>query len=299
MPESGVPLSPADDLLSTPEIISLAKLFVSQGVSKVRLTGGEPTINRDFVSIVEQLGCIDGLSTIAATTNGIALSRKLPRLHAAGLSAINLSLDTLHADKFELITRRKGLGAVLACLNIALDLGIRVKINIVVLRGVNDTEILDFVALTEKMPIDVRFIEYMPFDGNKWSKTRMFSYFEMLDAIRTSGRFPDLVPVARVHGDTAKMYTLPGHAGRVGFISSMTSHFCSSCNRLRLTPDGNIKVCLFDNTEVSLRDMLRSGASDSEIVAVISAALGKKPKEHAPLGQLEHGPNRPMVLIGG
>lgn len=297
MPETGVPLSPAADLLTLSETVSLARLFVGQGVTKIRLTGGEPSVHPDFVSIVQQLGQIPGLNTIAATTNGIALPRKLPMLHAAGLNAINLSLDTLDPSKFEQITRRKGLSRVLASLNIALDLGIKIKINVVVLRGVNDSEILDFVALTEKIPIDVRFIEYMPFDGNKWSKSRMFSYFEMLQVIRDAGY--GLQPVPKQHGDTAKMYTLDGHAGRLGFISSMTSHFCTSCNRIRLTPDGSIKVCLFDNTEVSLRDMLRQGASSSDLVRVIAMALGNKPKEHPPLGELEHNQNRPMILIGG
>ncbi|KAK0133653.1 Molybdenum cofactor biosynthesis protein 1 [Merluccius polli] len=163
------------------------------------------------------------------------------------------------------------------------------------MRGLNEDEILDFVALTEKKPIEVRFIEYMPFDGNKWNFKKMVSYQEMLDHIKQQWPALEMVPTG--HADTAKAYKVPGFAGQVGFITSMSDHFCGSCNRLRLTADGNLKVCLFGNSEVSLRDELRSGASETELLQIIGAAVGRKKKQHAGMFNLSKMKNRPMILI--
>lgn len=303
MPADGVDLSPPDHLLSTPEILRLARLFVSQGVTKIRLTGGEPTLRRDLVDLMEGLHSLPGLDNICITSNGLALHRKLPALAQHGLTALNLSLDTLVPAKFELLTRRpgQGLAAVLRSLDTAVKLNIpRVKLNVVVMRGVNDDEILDFVALARDHPIQIRFIEYMPFDGNRWNSHKMVPYAELRAAIeRGIGTSLELVPAQP--GDTAKNYRLPdsNYVGSVGLITSMTDHFCGTCTRLRLTSDGNLKVCLFDNAEVSLRDRLRAGASDAELLNVVGAAVRGKKSKHAGLGELEKMKNRPMVLIGG
>ncbi|GME83449.1 unnamed protein product [Ambrosiozyma monospora] len=245
MPEEGIELSPSTHLLTTEEIIRIAKLFVSQGVRKIRLTGGEPSVRRDLVDIVSSLHRIPGLDEICITSNGLALHRKLPKLAMNGLTALNLSLDTLVDGKFQMITRRNGLSAVLKSLETALKLGLpKVKLNVVVMSGVNEEEVLSFVQMTEDYPLEVRFIEYMPFGGNKWSGDKMVTYEDMLSNIQVV--YPDIARLKHKPGDTAKVYQIPGFKGKIGFITSMTENFCSTCTRLRITSDGNLKVCLFE-----------------------------------------------------
>ncbi|GMF98502.1 unnamed protein product [[Candida] boidinii] len=177
MPEEGIELSPNEKLLTTDEIIKIAKIFIKQGVRKIRLTGGEPTVRKDIVTLVKRLNELEGLEEICITSNGIALHRKLPELIENGLTSLNLSLDTLVDGKFILITRRNGLSAVLKSLNKALELNIpKLKINIVIMKGFNEDEIINFVELSKSNKIEVRFIEYMPFDGNKWSNNKMITY---------------------------------------------------------------------------------------------------------------------------
>ncbi|CAK6962109.1 molybdenum cofactor biosynthesis protein 1 isoform X1 [Scomber scombrus] len=297
MPEEGVKLTPRSQLLSTAEVLTLARLFVQEGVDKIRLTGGEPLIRPDVLDIIAELRKLEGLKTIAVTTNGMNLARTLPKLKDAGLDLINISLDSLVPAKFEFIVRRKGFHKVMEGIDKAIEMGYNpVKVNCVVMRGLNEDELLDFVALTEKKPLEVRFIEYMPFDGNKWNFKKMVSYQEMLDGIRQ--QWPRLEMVQTGHTDTAKMFKVPGFEGQVGFITSMSEHFCGSCNRLRITADGNLKVCLFGNSEVSLRDILRSGASEEELLQIIGAAVGRKKKQHAGMFNISQMKNRPMILIG-
>ncbi|RYP36807.1 hypothetical protein DL767_003197 [Monosporascus sp. MG133] len=335
MPEEGVPLSPQRELLTTPEIVMLSSVFVSQGVNKIRLTGGEPTVRRDILPLMQQIGALrsHGLKELCLTTNGLALHRKLDGMVEAGLTGVNLSLDTLDPWQFQIMTRRKGFDAVMKSVDRVLELnkhgaGIKLKINCVVMRGVNDREILPFVEMTREQDIEIRFIEYMPFDGNKWNQGKMFSYSEMLDLIRE--KYPDLSKVQDHKNDTSKTWKIPGFVGRIGFITSMTHNFCGTCNRLRITSDGNLKVCLFGNAEVSLRDILRQsnagepideeaykamekiemdrrqGLSDhttglapneKELLNVIGMAVKRKKEKHAGIGELEHMKNRPMILI--
>ncbi|XP_059838786.1 molybdenum cofactor biosynthesis protein 1 isoform X5 [Hypanus sabinus] len=298
MPEDGVKLTPRSQLLTTEEIITLAQLFVSEGVDKIRLTGGEPLIRPDVVEIVGRLRQLENLKTLAVTTNGINLTKLLPRLKEAGLNLLNISLDTLVPAKFEFIARRKGFHKVIEGINKAIDLGYNpVKVNCVVMRGLNDDELLDFVDLTATKPLDVRFIEYMPFDGNKWNFKKMVSYQEMLSTIKQ--KWPELQKLPLEDSGTAKAYKVPDFQGQIGFITSMSEHFCGSCNRLRLTADGSLKVCLFGNTEVSLRDVLRSGATEAEMLEIVGAALSRKKKQHAGMLNLSQMKNRPMILIGG
>uniref|UniRef100_A0A8C9R712 Molybdenum cofactor biosynthesis protein 1 n=1 Tax=Scleropages formosus TaxID=113540 RepID=A0A8C9R712_SCLFO len=298
MPEDGVKLTPRGQLLTTEEVLTLARLFVSEGVQKIRLTGGEPLIRPDILDIVAELRKLEGLKTIAVTTNGVNLARLLPGLKRAGLDLLNVSLDSLVPSRFEFIVRRKGFHKVMEGIEKAIEMGYNpVKVNCVVMRGLNEDELLDFVALTEKKPLEVRFIEYMPFDGNKWNFKKMVSYQEMLDRIRQ--QWPGLEPVPGEEADTAKTFKVPGFRGQVGFITSMSDHFCGSCNRLRVTADGNLKVCLFGNAEVSLRDCLRSGATDEELLQIIGAAVGRKKKQHAGMFSISQMKNRPMILIGG
>ncbi|EEH09619.1 molybdopterin cofactor biosynthetic protein [Histoplasma capsulatum G186AR] len=335
MPEEGVELSPAVKILTTPEIVYLSSLFVSQGVTKIRLTGGEPTVRKDIVPMMQQIGSLrrDGLRELCLTTNGISLHRKLDSMVEAGLTGINLSLDTLDPFQFQLMTRRNGLEAVMKSIARVLEMNkqgaeIKLKINCVVMRGMNDREILRFVELGREKPLEVRFIEYMPFDGNKWNQAKMLPYKEMLTIIRE--KYPNLEKVADHKNDTSKTYRVPGFEGRVGFITSMTHNFCGTCNRLRITSDGNLKVCLFGNAEVSLRDMIRRendgqpideeamkalgllesarragqveygglvNERERELLNIIGIAVKRKKAKHAGMGELKNMKNRPMILI--
>lgn len=299
MPSEGVELTPDEKLLTTEEILRISRIFVECGVDKIRLTGGEPTIRKDIVEIIDELGRLDGLKTIAMTSNGIALHRKLSRLKEGGLNLINISLDTLVPDRFEYMTRRKGWNAVIKSIHTALELGFNpVKVNCVVMKGFNDDELIDFVNWTKDSPIEVRFIEYMPFDGNIWNDNKFISYRDMLKEIRT--KYP-LVKVKDEPNNTSKTYGVEGWKGKVGFITSMSENFCGTCNRVRLMADGSLKVCLFGSSEVSLRDMIRQGSSDDELKEIISAAIKRKKPSHDGMYELEKNKkdNRPMILIGG
>ncbi|KAG4947704.1 hypothetical protein AAZX31_15G250700 [Glycine max] len=298
MPADGVELTPSPQLLTKTEILRCANLFVSSGVNKIRLTGGEPTIRKDIEDICLELSNLKGLKTLSMTTNGIALARKLPKLKECGLNSVNISLDTLVPAKFEFMTRRKGHEKVMDAINASIDLGFNpVKVNCVVMRGFNDDEICDFVELTREKPIDIRFIEFMPFDGNVWNVKKLVPYSEMLDKVMK--RFTSLKRVQDHPTDTAKNFTIDGHEGRVSFITSMTEHFCAGCNRLRLLADGNFKVCLFGPSEISLRDPLRRGAEDDELKEIIGAAVKRKKASHAGMFDIAKTANRPMIHIGG
>ena len=330
MPASGVPLSPPSHLLTTPEIIYLSELFVNQGVNKIRLTGGEPTVRKDIIPLMREIGALRsrGLKELCITTNGLALHRKLDAMAEAGLTGINLSLDTLDAFQFQIMTRRPGFDAVMRTLDRVIEMnkfgaGIKLKLNCVIMRGVNEREILAFVEMTREKDIEIRFIEYMPFDGNRWERAKVVGYQEMLGVIRE--KYPGFAKVQDQDNDTSKTYQVGGFKGRVGFITSMTHNFCGFCNRLRITADGSLKVCLFGNAEVSLRDLLRKnnggepieeeamqalkrlemeGRSlgeerERELLDVIGLAVKRKKERHAGMGQLENMKNRPMILIGG
>jgi len=341
MPEEGVELSPQRHLLTTPEILYLSSIFVSQGVTKIRLTGGEPTVRKDIISLMQGIGKLRGLRELCLTTNGISLHRKLDQMVEAGLTGVNLSLDTLDPFQYQIMTRRSGFEAVKKSIDRILEMnragaGIKLKINCVIMRGLNDREIIPFVNMGREMPLEVRFIEYMPFDGNKWNQRKMVSYREMLEIIREE--YPTLMKIADHKNDTSKTYQIPGFQGRIGFITSMTHNFCGTCNRLRITSDGNLKVCLFGNSEVSLRDIIRKenngrpieeedlkrlglleriqtasgldepcsdgflesvNEEDREILNIIGAAVKRKKQKHAGMNELKNMQNRPMILIGG
>ncbi|CAH2109281.1 unnamed protein product [Euphydryas editha] len=298
MPAEGVPLTARSALLSRDELLRLVRVFAALGVDKLRLTGGEPSVRKDLVDVVEELSGVPGVRTVAMTSNGLALARRLPALQRAGLRALNLSLDSLRPERFEAMARRPGLPKVLASMDLALQLGFdSVKVNTVLMKGFNDDEISDFVELTRERRVDVRFIEFMPFSGNRWDDARMVGERDALAAARRA--HPRLARAPPEPCRTATMWQVPGYAGRIGFISSMTKPFCSSCNRLRLTADGNLKVCLFGSAETSLRDAVRGGASDGDLAALVRAALRRKLPQHAGMQNLARSKNRPMILIGG
>ncbi len=304
MPAEGIVLQPQDRLLSTDEILRLAELFVGMGVTKIRLTGGEPLLRKDIVPLTKSLKAL-GLTELAVTTNAVSPGSKLEDLVAAGMTHFNVSLDTLQPARFAAISRRpaKYLELVLGNLTRLLGpLGLegRVKVNNVVMRGVNDDELAAFVRMGEEQPLDVRFIEWMPFDSNGWNGGTFVPYKEMITQLQ--GAFPALERLQDALHDTTKWYRVPGHAGRVGFITSMSQHFCGSCNRLRITADGKLKVCLFGAEDLSLRDALREGKTQEELQALVGTAVGLKKFSlggQEDMFALAKSKNRPMILIGG
>ena len=232
------------------------------------------------------------------TSNGIALPRLLPRLVDAGLDRLNLSLDTLDRERFTRLARRDGLRRVLDSIDLAIELGLTpLKVNCVLMQGTNDDELLDFAALSRDRPIDVRFIEYMPFDGNKWQEDTMVPFSQMIEQLREAHPALERVPTPK--NDVAVSWRIPDAAGTVSFIASMTQPFCAGCNRLRVTADGHLKVCLFGSAEVSLRDAMRDGASDDELLGLVGRALGGKHAAHAGMHAIAASENRPMTTIGG
>ena len=308
MPEDGVPLQPAENLLSNAEIMKLATWFNQQGVNKIRLTGGEPLLRKNLVDLVTDLNQLENpLEQIGMTTNGVTLSKHLPDLVDAGLTHVNISLDSLKPEKFAKLTRRPAayfdrvMEAIEDC---AKYLPNQTKINCVVMPD-NADELQDFVELSRRMPVDIRFIEYMPFNDNQWGTDDFLSYSQMQEQIIGLEREED------GPNDTTKWWrvqpnqgNLDKSFGRVGFITSMSEHFCGTCNRLRLTADGQLKVCLFGKTEVSLRDLMRQGGSDEMLQKVIHHSVQRK---HFKLGghkdmedlKAHSDENRPMTLIGG
>lgn len=297
MPADGVPLKPKSEILTFEELGRLARLFASLGINKIRLTGGEPLVRKDVEHLAADLASIPGIDQLAMTTNGLLLESKLAALKSAGLTHLNISLDTLQSDRFNTITRRKGLEKVLRAIDCALEAGYApVKINCVVLKGFNDDELFDFVEFGRKRPLDIRFIEFMPFQGNEWSPGEFMAYGEMLERLESRFGLERLGPPGN---EIAKGYRVPGFTGTVGFISSMSDHFCAGCNRVRVTADGNLKVCLFGKAEVSLRDAMRAGAGDDDLEDLIRAAVQRKKASHDGMFAIASQPGRPMILIGG
>ncbi|UMM39400.1 hypothetical protein L5515_016481 [Caenorhabditis briggsae] len=280
MPAEGVPLKPKDKMLKNEEVLRLVKLFADHGIDKVRLTGGEPTIRKDIVQIVEGIASTPGVKDVGITTNGLVLPRFLPDLKNAGLTKVNISIDSLDRQKFAKMTRRDGFDKVWKSIELAQDYFPKVKLNVVVIRNQNENEIVDFVNLTANRNLDIRFIEFMPFGGNEFKNDNFYGYREMLSLI-VEKFGDDVIRLSDSPNDTTKAYKIEGFQGQFGFISSMSDHFCNTCNRLRITADGNLKVCLHGNSEVSLRDKIRDGSSDEQLSEIIQKAVNNKKARHA------------------
>ncbi len=297
MPVEGFVWEPKENILTNIEILRIAEIFSKMGIQKIRLTGGEPTLRPRLPELIRQLKAIQGIESLAMTTNGTTLHRKSAEYFDHGLDVLTVSLDSLDSEKFEKITRKNQFELVMKGIGTALNCGFReIKINVVVMQGVNETEILEFVDLTRELNVTVRFIEFMPFLGNCWSKASLYPYEKMLSDIKAKH------VLNRIQTDSSavgKDYYIPGHKGKIGFVTSMTETFCGDCDRVRLTCDGSIKPCLFSPSEVNLRDAIRCGADDVEISELIREAVKRKPKEHQPMIQLSTIQSRSMTQIGG
>lgn len=300
MPPEGIPLQPRDNMLSFEEVITLARVFIGMGVKKIRLTGGEPLVRKDVVDLCKRLSAIGGLEKLALTTNGSRLTQMAEELRSSGVKQINISLDSLRPDRFSRITLRNELAGVLSGIDSAMKARFEsLKINVVLMRGVNDDELIDFVDFAVDRSLNIRFIEYMPFRGNGWSEARFMPYREMLEVIQT--KYVLTPSSAHKNGTTglAKDFCVEGSQAMIGFITTMSEHFCDSCNRLRLTADGKMKNCLFAESDLDLKALLRSGVVEYEIEKAILAHLQEKWGEHPDVLTILDSQHRPMITMGG
>ncbi len=290
---------PRPEVLTFEEIERIVRLAVSLGISEFRLTGGEPTARRGIVDLVRRIAAVPGVRDLAMTTNGILLRSLAGPLREAGLGRLNVSLDTLRGEKFVHLARREGFRRVWEGLLEADRAGFRpLKINMVVLRGVNDDEILDFAALARTRPWQIRFIEFMPLDGDgTWTRDRVVPAAEILRRIHE--RWPlDLEPQGPA-SDPARTFRFRDGAGDVGVIASVTEPFCFACDRIRVTADGKLRTCLFSTWETDLKGPLRAGASDGELERLVREAVARKEAGHGINDPEFVRPRRAMYSIGG
>ncbi len=299
MPAEGIERIPHSSLLTFEEIVRVVDLYARLGISKVRLTGGEPLVRRGVVDLICRLGQIHGIHDLSLTTNGLLLESFAEPLFAAGLKRVNISLDSLRPERFHHITRRDAFRRVWAGIDKSLQLGFHpVKLNVVAMRGVNEDEIIDFARLTVNRPLHVRFIEYMPSgEGQAWKLDDVLT----IDQIKA--RIEGLMPLSEEHPEgfngPATMYRWKGAKGRIGFISPVSRHFCERCNRLRLTSDGRLRTCLFSDDEVGLKEYLRNGSDDAKLAELLELALRKKPRGHIINSHYFKKCQRNMSSIGG
>jgi cyclic pyranopterin phosphate synthase len=289
------------EILTYEELLNVARAAASSGITKIRVTGGEPLVRKGVVEFCRMLSEIDGLKSLALTTNGVYLGEMAEPLFKAGVRRINISLDTLKPERFEKITGYDWLPRVLAGIRRAEQIGMHpIKINTVVMRGINDDEIEDLARLTREKPYHVRFIELMPTDSSAYGdyKSLYMPVEEIMKKINKIDR-AQIGPATDSYGP-AKLCKLPGARGKVGFIAPISWHFCGSCNRLRLTAEGKIKTCLFSQEEIDIKTALRSGATQMELINIFQRAVSEKPRRHH-LNEKKHqiACRQAMRAIGG
>ncbi len=296
MPAEGIQLRPRADFMTLNEVVKMATTFVSLGVKKIRLTGGEPLVRKDAKEIIKELSKLP--VELAITSNGILIDEFIDTFKSCGVRSINVSLDSLKEEKFNSITRREYFGKVMANIKSLLDEKFHVKVNAVVVKGVNDDEICDFVSWTRDKNVHVRFIEFMPFQGNKWDWSKGVSFTEMISIIENKFG-SNIIKLNDGKNDTAKNFAIANHIGTFAIISSVTNPFCDTCNRIRLTADGKIKNCLFSSSETDLLTAMRAG---KDIVPLILKSIWVKKALRSGIETIDDfskQENRAMVAIGG
>ncbi len=294
MPEQGICKKEHADMMTEEEMLCAAQAAVSLGIHKIRITGGEPLVKKNILSICEKIGNIPGVEELCLTTNGILLPKMARELKMAGVSGVNISLDTLIEERYKFITRRGTLRQALDGLEAALNTGFgKVKINVVLLGGFNDDEILPLAELTRKYPVDVRFIEWMPmYDSGDFDGEAIYPCHRAFERIRE--REKELIP-QEADGGVAKLYRMPGAMGNVGFITPISAHFCKECRRIRVTSDGKIKPCLHSREEWPVKGMSREGMKEQ-----MKRAIWAKPECHAGMSaECRSQSGRNMNRIGG
>ncbi|MBE9537217.1 MAG: GTP 3',8-cyclase MoaA [Proteobacteria bacterium] len=299
VPKEGFNSLPHEDILSYEEILRVVTLASEVGVNKFRITGGEPLVRRGVIDLTSKINAIDGVET-TFTTNGLLLEDMAEELKSAGVRRLNISLDSLNPKRFADITRIDKLDKVLRGIEKAHSLGFTpLKLNIVIMKGVNDDEIEEFVNLTKNRNYHVRFIEFMPMKANGWDRSKFIAADEVETMVEKL--FNILPDSSDPKGSPSRNYTIDGHLGKIGFISPVSRHFCDSCNRIRLTSDGHIRSCLLRKGEIDMRPALRGGAGDDEVRELIREAVLLKPSGHEMdnVNLDSHDTHRSMTQIGG
>ena len=298
MPEEDYQFTPNQQLMQADEIEAIAKAYVEEGVKKIRLTGGEPLVRKDFADILNRLANLK--VEITMTTNGTRLHEFVEVIKNSGIKSLNISLDTLQKDRFILMTKRDKQEQVMRNIQLMLENGINVKVNVVAMKGVNDEEIIDFVQWTKDTPVHIRFIEFMPFDRNKWNSDKVITLQQILDKVSTQF---EIEPLSRLPHETAKKFKVPGHAGTFAVISTMTAPFCGDCNRIRLTADGKMKNCLFSQSETDILGAYRKGEGIKSLIyqniSEKKEALGGQFTIDMEKIETTALHNRTMISIGG
>jgi len=298
MPEGGVPKLRHEDVLTYEEVLRLSLIATHMGITKIRITGGEPLVRKDIVYLCENISRIRGLKSLSITTNGVLLSHFARSLYDAGIKRVNVSLDTLKPEKYAAITRRDAFRDVWRGIEIAREVGFSpIKLNVVVMQGVNDDEIEDLGRLTYSFPFHVRFIEFMPFRSEEYYQR----FLSADDILASLSKVAPLIPAeSRNSNGPARHYRFPDAIGKIGIISPVSHHFCPTCNRLRVTADGKLRTCLFSREEMDLKALLRNGESEEAIITAIRERIFQKPEKHALESSLfRKCISRPMVSIGG
>ncbi len=300
MPEHGLEWLSRRELLTYEEMLRLCRLLVSLGIDKVRITGGEPFVRKDMMQFLTALSGLDGLREIALTTNGVVTAPLVPELKRIGLRAVNLSLDTLDRERFFRITRRDELPRVMETLEALLRDDIGVKINAVVMDGQNTEDIVPLAEMTRELPVDVRFIEEMPFNGGDHATARpLWDHRRILNTLR--GRWPGLEKIPDPAFSTSMNYRAPGHRGKIGIIAAWSRTFCGTCNRIRVTPQGVLKTCLYDHGVLNLRDKMREGWNDAQLTEHLLSAFNHRHKDGWAAEEARRGApvEESMATIGG
>jgi len=298
MPAEGIKYMPKIDLLSFEEIIRVAKVFAQEGITKLRITGGEPFLRKDMMALFRELFAIDELNSIHLTTNGTLIIDHLAELKQLGLKDINLSLDSLDKDRFQTITRRDDFEIVQSCMDQIVELGFQLKINMVVMNGQNIEDLYPMIELTKNKNISVRFLEEMPFNGtNNLFELPVWNHNQILNHIKS--KYPKIEKIASPKSSTSVNYKIEGYQGSFGIIAAFTRNFCGSCNRIRLTPQGMIKTCLYDSGVFNVRDLMRAGATNQELKAALKSALSIRAKDGHEAEKNRKSDFESMATIGG
>lgn len=299
MPEDGLNWLSRKELMSYDEMLRACTLLVNMGIQKIRITGGEPFVRKDIMPFLIKLSELNGLDELSITTNGVLTAPHVAQLKSIGVRSVNLSLDTLDAGRFFAITRRDEFAAVMETLDELLKQNIEVKINAVVMEGKNTQDIIPLVELTKELPVSVRFIEEMPFNGDGHIYTGLnWDYIRILDAIKD--HFPEIKKIEDPAYSTAYNYNIPGHKGEVGIIAAYSRTFCGTCNRIRVTPQGTLKNCLYDNGVLNIKDLIRAGKSDDDIKKSLLNAFNNRVKDGWEAESLvSTGIHESMATIGG
>ncbi|MBB6330113.1 cyclic pyranopterin phosphate synthase [Chryseobacterium sediminis] len=300
MPENGLTWIKQKELMTDEEMLRICSIFTKMGVDKIRITGGEPFVRKNSIELIRKISQLDRLTDLSITTNGLLTEPYIPELKKLGIKSVNLSLDTLDKDRFFRITRRNSFDKVMKTLDSLLQHHIQVKINTVVMENENIEDIIPLVKLTKDLPVDVRFIEEMPFNGGDTDVSLKWNFSQIYNHIKEY--FPEIQKVQDPKNSTATNYHIPGFVGNIGIIAAYTRSFCGDCNRIRITPSGILRTCLYEGTGVNLKDEIRMGKTDEELKSIIINSIQNKPKdgwEAQKLSLTASQIHQSMATIGG